>query len=134
MGPEGFLPFFGDEERPHSHKPENEAETHEQETKNPYVKPNGDLGAPMYQETLLHMRDLRKRMPLLSDEKIIKDAISAKDLHGREWKLALAWAIKNGEVPAKKEITPIIKVVKGQKSLRQYGGNRHIDDAANNDK
>lgn len=127
MGPEGYLPFFGDEERVQDDAPESEAEKNERETENPYVKPNGDLGASMYQKALSDMRTLRALKPLLSDERIITDAIGKNELRGHEWELALAWAIKNGEVPAKKEIAPTIKVIKGQKSLKRYGGNPNAD-------
>jgi hypothetical protein len=137
-GPEQeWLPFFNRTEEPRnpSEVPHDAPEPENEKPRNPHVgRGDGLLGQEAYEQALQHMRTLRADKPLLSDEKIIGSAISLGELRGRKWVTALKWAISHGEVPAKKEITPTIKVIPGQKSLRRYGGNRHIDDAANNNK
>lgn len=137
MGPQEFFSFDQPRnERRHEEESENQPEREERETENPYIQPLGELGSKVYFAIIDHFNELRKERPMIKNNELIRSANSKFDLRGPAWKMALEWATKSSEVTPAKELPTTIrsKNIKAQSNLRKLGGNRHIDDAANNDK
>lgn len=126
MGPEGYLPFF---DRPsdirRDNPPTSEPEP-EQAPKNPHIQPQGELNPEICADAVAYMCEIRRRKPLWDNKRIIREARFRFDLLGEQWNTALAWEIRNGNVPPAKE-RPVTRKVIGQKSLRYFGGNPNAD-------